>query len=251
MLFSRSRATSPAEPADGGSRSRAGAVIVLVMPLLALLAVGAVWQFTDLRNFDAARFAEMARTLRESPAGFGYTLLAFAVGTLLFLPITPLVLGTALAFDPLRGFAYAALGALFAAAANYGAGRLLGGAAVQRLSGPRLEKVARELRANAFRASIVMRLLPVGHFTVLNLLAGSLRIPFRPFVLGNVVGILPGVLVMTLFADRVGQALRSPDARSIAFAAGFLVLVGVLLFVARRAAKRRARQLAEGNEPAS
>jgi uncharacterized membrane protein YdjX (TVP38/TMEM64 family) len=240
MLSTRSRARPPAGPVSSSTR-RTGSKIVLLMPLLALLVVAAVWQFTDLRTFDAARFAEVVRNLRESPAGFGYTLLAFAVGTLLFLPVTPLVLGTLFAFDPLRGFTYAALGVLLAASVTYGAGRLLGGAVVERLGGPRLEKVSQQLHANAFRASIAMRVLPVGHFTVINLLAGSLRIPFRWYFLGNIVGIVPSLLVTTLFADRLGQALRSPDVQSIALAAGCVALFGALWLVLWRVAKRRAR----------
>jgi phospholipase D1/2 len=249
MLSTRSRARPPAGPLPGSTR-RAGSAIVFLMPLVALLAVGAVWQFTDLRTIDAARFAEVARTLRESPAGFGYTLLAFALGTLLFVPVTPLVLGTLFAFDPLRGFLYALLGVLLAASATYGAGRLLGSAAVERLGGPRLGKVSRELHANAFRASVAMRVLPVGHFTVINLLAGSLRIPFRWFFLGNIVGIVPSLLVTALFADRLERALRSPDTQSIALAAGCLALFGALWFVLWRVAKRRARALAPDTDRA-
>jgi len=191
----------------------------------------------------------VARDLRASPVGFAYVLLVFGVGTLLFLPVTPLVLGTMFAFDPLRGFVYASLGVLFAASVTYGAGRLLGSAAVERLSGPRLVKLSRGLHANAFRASIVMRVLPVGHFTVINLLAGSVRIPFRWYFLGNIVGIVPSLLFVTLFADRLREALRSPDPQSIALFVGSVVLIGVFVFVVRRAAKRRARGEAEGAEP--
>jgi phospholipase D1/2 len=236
-------ARAPTRAVRRGFAARAGNAVVFLMPLCALLAVALVWQFTDLHTFDAARFAEIARSLRESPAGLAYTLLAFAIGTLLFFPITPLVLGTTLAFDPLRGFLFATLGTLLAASVTYGAGRLLGSAAVERLGGPRLARVSRELHANAFRASIAMRMLPVGHFTVLNLLAGSLRIPFRSFFLGNVAGIVPGVLFVTLFAERFARALRSPDAPNIALAAGCLVLLVVLLLVAWRIQKRRARRL--------
>jgi phospholipase D1/2 len=246
MSSTRSHARPPAGPPDNGSGPRAGSAIVFLLPVLALAAVVAIWQFTDLHTFDAERFTEVARKLRESPAGLAYTVLVFSVGTLLFLPVTPLVLGTFFAFGPLRGFIYAVIGVLVAAAVTYGAGRLLGSAAVERLSGPRLAKLSRELHANAFRAGIIMRILPVGHFTVINLLAGSLRIPFRWYLLGNTAGITISLLFVALFADRLLQAVRSPDALSIALAAGCLVLLGVLALLARRALKRRAQRLDPG-----
>jgi phospholipase D1/2 len=150
-------------------------------------------------------------------------------------------LGTTLAFEPVYGFIYASLGVLFAASLTYGAGRLLGGAAIQRLSGPRLTKLAGELRANAFRASIAARLLPVGHFTVINMLAGSLRIPFLRFFLGSMVGAVPGVAVTALFADRLWHALHSRAARDVIFLVGAVALVVALSFAARWALRRRSR----------
>ena len=48
-----------------------------------------------------------------------------------------------------------------------------------------------------------MRLVPVGNFSLINIAAGAMGIPFRAYMLGNLLGLLPGLLLLTFFADRV------------------------------------------------
>ncbi len=215
----------------------------LVLPLVPLLAIGTAWCFGGLERLRSPeQIAALAASLRESPAGLLYVLGAFALGTALFLPVTGLMLGTTLAFDPARGFAYSFLGALLGASITYWAGRWAGSRALELASGPRLARFSDELRHHAFRASILARLVPVGNFTAINLLAGSLRIPFRAFFFGNVVGILPGALLLTVFADRISASLRAPNVQNLIWLGlGALALL-VLLLLRRRWVKRHAER---------
>lgn len=216
---------------------------MLVLPIVPLLAIVALWYFADLGRFRSPeQLAGAARSLRESPLGFVYVLLAFAAGTLLFIPLNGLILGTTLAFDAAHGFAYAFAGALLGASLNYWIGRFMGSRPLDYFSGPRIGRFREELRNHAFRASIAARLLPVGNFTMINLLAGSLRIPFRAFFLGNVVGILPGVLVLTFFSDQITAAFRSGSPRDWLLPGLGLLLVIVLFALRRRVLRRRASQ---------
>jgi uncharacterized membrane protein YdjX (TVP38/TMEM64 family) len=215
--------------------------LMLLGPLLALALVLGAWWLFDLRAFDSPRkIAEAVGRLAENPLAPLYTLLIFGVGSLLFFPVTPLVLGTALAFDALHSILYNALGLQLATLLTYGAGRLLGSKVVEQLSGPRLAKLARTLRSNAFRAGIIARVLPVGNFTLINLTAGSLRIPLWRFLLGNVIGFLPGVLITTLFARQLVEAAGSTDRRGAALVAGAGLLLGALLLLVKRVLGRRA-----------
>lgn len=219
--------------------------IVLLAPLVPIVAVLLVWYFADLGSLRSPeRVAEAARALRESELGFVYVLAAFAAGTLVFFPVTALIVGTTLAFDPLRGFAYAFSGALLGTAITYGVGRLVGSGALDYVAGPRIRKFQKQLARNAFRAGIIARILPVGNFTAINLLAGSIRVPFRAFMLGNVLGILPGVLAFTFFAGTISKALRSPDKGNMTLAVVGALLVVALMFGLRVWSKRRERALA-------
>jgi len=102
-------------------------------------------------------------------------------------------------------------------------------------------------------AIVAARLLPVGNFSLINLLAGALQVRFPSYVVANVIGILPGILGFTLFADRLGDTLRNPDPANVLLLA--LVLAGILAGLAllsrglRRAERaRRVYRLREAKE---
>lgn len=213
----------------------------LLAPLVPLTLIALVWAFADLSALKSPEsVADSLRALRDSPYAVLYVALGFGFGTLMFLPITALMAGTAIAFDPLEGLLYAMLGGLFAASVTYWVGRLSGSAALELASGPRLRKFGQQMRAHSFRASIVARLLPVGNFTMINLLAGSLRIPFRAYFFGNVVGMLPGVVIIVLFADQITAALRNPSKHNLLLAAAIAVGVVLVGFLLKQLQRRRA-----------
>lgn len=231
--------TTPSQEASWSKRRR---IIALVAPLVLVLGIVAVWQLADASLLASLkspeRVAQMVGAVRDSPLGTVYVVVGFSVGTLLFVPITGLILGTILAFGPLYGFGYALLGALSASAATYWAGRLSGSLALEYASGPRLTKLCEALRHRAFRASIAARLLPVGNFTVINVLAGSMRIPFRAYFFGNLIGILPGLLFLTFFADKISEAVRNPSKQNLIWVGVVVTLLVALMFALRRYVRR-------------
>jgi uncharacterized membrane protein YdjX (TVP38/TMEM64 family) len=81
----------------------------------------------------------------------------------------------------------------------------------------------------------------VGSFSLINLLAGALEVRFRSYFLGNVFGLLPGVLGLTLFADRLHDTLAAPDVTNVAILAVVLIAIVGALFLFRRALQRASR----------
>ena len=213
--------------------------LAMFAPLIPLVVLAAVYLSGGLDRFDSAdEIAEALRALQNDPFALGYVLLGYGLGTLIFMPITALIAGTLLAFEPVRGFFYAFIGVQLAATTTYYCGRLLGGRALDHLSGPRIQKLRTLLRENAVRASAAARALPVGNFTLINWLIGGMRVPFRWFILGNALGALPGLLVLAIFANRLASALKDPQPEQIALLVG--VGVGFMLFIwlAQRLGKR-------------
>lgn len=169
-----------------------------------LLVIAALWAFGVFDRFDSPqRFAEALRGVRDAPLGVLYVVLAFVLGTLVFVPITVLIAGTLLVFGAARGFAIALLGIQLASVVTYACGRLLGARVFDRFNGPRIARFRASLQRNAFLASIAARLLPVGNFTMINALIGSMRVPFFVFFCGNAVGAAPGLFVFAFFADQL------------------------------------------------
>ena len=70
----------------------------------------------------------------------------------------------------------------------------------------------------------LLRLLPIAPFTVVNLVAGAVGDPrLATYCSAACSACCPGIVLMTVFGDRLGAWLRQPDAANLA------VLVGVAL----------------------
>lgn len=94
--------------------------------------------------------------------------------------------------------------------------------------GGRVARLDRFLRAHAFRATLTIRLLPLGSNVATNLLAGVSGVAAGPFLLASVLGYVPQTAVFTL----LGGGVRVSDAARIGLAAALLagsVALGVTL----------------------
>jgi uncharacterized membrane protein YdjX (TVP38/TMEM64 family) len=90
------------------------------------------------------------------------------------------------------------------------------------------------LQRQGFWSVIFIRLVPLGNFGMLNLVAGGLHVPRTSFVLGNMVGLLPGLLGLGMIVDRLRALLRDPSPTNVALAGVVLVVGGGLAVVAKR-----------------
>jgi phospholipase D1/2 len=207
----------------------------------AVVALVAVWRLTPLRALlDVDRVAALGRALSQHPAAPFAVLGAYVGGTLLFFPITPLLGATALVFPAPVAFAYCFAGALSASVTTYAVGRLVGRFRPRWLERPRVQRVGRQLRRRGMLAVVAARMLPVGNFALINITAGALGVRFRDYLIGNAIGLLPGVLALTIFADRIGATVRHPHARNLivlALVAG--AIGGALWWLKRRIARRQ------------
>jgi phospholipase D1/2 len=163
-----------------------------------------VWRFTPLRTLlDPHQLATALGALRASPAAPALVLAAYLVGALVLFPITPLIVATALVFEPARGLALGLGGALASATLTYGLGRILGRRRTRWLEAGRFARLRARLQRRGVLAMATVRLVPVGNFTLSNVAAGALGIPFRDYLLGNLLGMLPNLLVLTLLAQHL------------------------------------------------
>jgi len=157
---------------------------------------------------------------------------AFVVGGLLVIPVTAMIIISVLVFGPVLGFTYALLGSVISAISCYGLGSLLGRNAVRQLASKRINQISRQLADRGLLTMLVVRIIPLAPFTIVNLVAGASHIGFRDFVLGTLIGMIPGILGITLLTDRVKATLRSPDwetlltlvaVATVVFAVGYFI----------------------------
>jgi len=171
----------------------------------------ALWRLTPLAGLlDGQRVARLGRviaTRREAPV----LVLAIYLGAgLVLFPITPLLAATALVFDPWRALGLGLAGALSSAALGYAMGRLVARHRPRWLESPRVAPLRERLRRRGVIAMAAVRLVPAGNFTLANVAAGGLGIPLGDFLLGNVLGLLPGLLALTVLARELGHLVWRP-----------------------------------------
>ncbi|MDT8387788.1 MAG: VTT domain-containing protein [Thiogranum sp.] len=222
---------------------RRGLVSVLI--LAALLALAAAWRWTPLGEWlEVEALIGYAGTLNQQPASALLAIVGIALAAVLMVPVTLLVVAVVLGFGSWPGFLYALAGAELGAILSYAIGRGLGRDLVRRYAGQRLNSVSKQLSKRGLLTIITLRIVPVAPFAVINLVAGASHIRFRDFALGSVLGLLPGVLAIAVFADQLLASIRSPDSGNLAWlVAVVLVILGLLLWL-RKWLLARSRQSA-------
>jgi uncharacterized membrane protein YdjX (TVP38/TMEM64 family) len=175
---------------------------------------------------DGERLAAWARALKGSPMSYPAVVGAFVAGGLLMVPVTLMIGVTAMVFSPPWAAFYALSGCLSNALATYLIGAGLGRQAVRKLAGQRLNRLSRQMAEQGIWAMAVVRNIPVAPFSIVNLIAGASHIRLRDFLIGTGLGMLPGILVITLFADRLLQSFKNPNWINTAVVSGLaLVLI--------------------------
>jgi uncharacterized membrane protein YdjX (TVP38/TMEM64 family) len=117
-------------------------------------------------------------------------------------------------------------GMLLAGVVSYAPGRLVRRDTVRRLAGPRLNRLSAALYHRGALAVAVVRLLPIAPYVVVNLVMGAMRIRLRDFVLGSLVGIVPGMLAATVLSEQISRLLVAPAEIN-----GWLIAIAVVLLV--------------------
>ncbi len=218
----------------GAMASRA-ALTLLVIVALAVAVRSELAGATGVLS-EVLRFAEENRL---SVLGVGAVLSAFCLATLLFVPINFVIAATGALFGPLLGLVYALAGALLAAGLSFAVGRALGRRWIRRLASRRINALNKRLNQHGLLAMTVLRLLPIAPFTVVNLAAGASEIQTRHFLLGSLFGMAPGVVLITLFGDRLGAWLRRPDVANLSVVVGVAAAALALTWALRRWSRRR------------
>jgi uncharacterized membrane protein YdjX (TVP38/TMEM64 family) len=175
---------------------------------LVILALGLVWQFVPLAKPDVVR-AELA-ALSGNPLAPALVVLAFVIAGFLMFPVTVLIIATAAAFGPWLGFGYAVMGALVSALATYCVGALIGQKTLHDFLGPKLNRVRQRVAKRGVLAIAAIRMVPVAPFTVINLAAGASAIPVLDYMAGTLLGMLPGLIMISAIGDQFARVLTSP-----------------------------------------
>jgi phospholipase D1/2 len=207
-------------------------------PLLILTVAVAVWALIRLWHPLSAELYRLVTSVVHAaaaqPAGALLAVPFYVVAAVLCIPVTLLATATVAAFGLWPGVPVAWAGGVLGAMLSHLVGGLLGPRLLRWLP-ERIElSVRRFLRRRGFWSVIFIRLVPLGNFGMLNLVAGALSVPRSSFMLGNMVGLLPGLLGLGFVIDRLGALLREPSPTNVILALAALAAVAGLAVLAKR-----------------
>jgi len=226
-------------------------LLALLRPLLVALACALVvlgialaWRYTALSELVTAdNVRAVLKSVRGEPWAIVVVVLVFVLAGAIVFPLNLLILTTAAVFGPWLGILYGGAGAVSSGLVMYFIGGRLGREALYRMLGERWRHGLEGVRKRGLLAVVTFRLLPIAPFTLVNLAAGASGIRFIDFLVGTLIGMLPGLVLLSVMGDHIIRILAEPSAGDVAILV--LCVVGLIgLAVAAQALLSRRRDRA-------
>jgi phospholipase D1/2 len=191
---------------------------------------------------DLPAFIDRMTLWRDSPVAMLAMLGCFVAGGLVVFPVNLLIAASIVVFGPLAGAVIALAGSLASAGALHQIGTAFPEHVFTRFAGRHAEQLRERVARHGLIAVAIVRLLPVAPYSVVSLAAGIAGIGRVPYFAGTALGMLPGIVLYTLFADRARKVIADPRPLSWAmllFALLLIVAAGLLLRHLRGRARAR------------
>ncbi|MEO3431663.1 VTT domain-containing protein [Inquilinus sp. CAU 1745] len=232
------------ESPDGQEPDEASRWRRLRRPIAILLAaafLAAAWIWTPLSDYaNPSAAIDWARGWQDATLAPLIVIGLFVLGGLVSFPVTVMISMVGVVFHPFWGSLYAFVGILLSASLLFFIGFALGRDAISRLSGRTFAAINDRLGRRGITTVAIIRMVPIAPFSLVNVAAGALRIRFRDFMIGTIMGMGPGTVALILLGDRFAAMIEDPTPRSITLlGAAILLLVALALATDHWLAKRR------------
>ncbi|HEX5124819.1 MAG TPA: VTT domain-containing protein [Rhodanobacteraceae bacterium] len=207
----------------------AGGVCALLTIVIAVV-IGA-------RNFawsDLPALIDRMTVWRDSPLAMLSMLGFFVVGGLVVFPVNLLIATSIVVFGPITGAVIALLGSLASAGVLHQIGSAFPEHVFSRFAGRHAEQLRERVARHGLIAVAIVRLLPIAPYSVVSLAAGIAGIGRVPYFVGTAIGMLPGIVLYALFADRARKVIADPRPLSWAMLLFALLLIVALAWLLRR-----------------
>lgn len=202
----------------------------LAIALVALVAVGAVVLFARSGG------VQHVRDVVEASGAWAPVLFVLlqAVVTITPLPRTVFTVAAGVLFGSIAGLVLTITATTLAAVAALLLMRGVGSGFVARHAHrPSVMWVRSRLDHSGLLAVVSLRLIPAVPFAVMNYAAGLAGVRLLPFIVGTVLGVLPGTVAIVVLGDAVGSGHAHPAMLAVSLAGGLLGLAGAV-WAARR-----------------
>jgi uncharacterized membrane protein YdjX (TVP38/TMEM64 family) len=174
-------------------------------------------------------------------------IIIYTLATILVLPSTALNLTGGAIFGPWLGTLWTSIAAIIAAVVSFAFTRTIGRELIARRLAGRWQAMDAQMRQGGLFYMFAIRLLPIIPYGLVNFAAGLTSIRFRDYLLGTLLGTVPGVLPFVMLGSSGLQAMRTGDVMPLvaALALTGLLVGGATWYRRRRKSPREALQNAE------
>lgn len=226
-------AEDPSEARDLSRFVKLGIAVLLVIALVL------TWRLTPLAALTDIEMLKTTLAAAEQSAwGPLVVICIFILAGLVAFPVTLLIAATAAAFDGWQGLVYASSGTLASALVTYSIGRRFGAERLRSMMGPRINALSEKIAAQGIFAVATLRLVPIAPFTLVNLVAGAARIRVIDYTLGTILGLAPGIVLLSALGRQMATILKAPSLGDVAMLLGLLIAWGGLSFLMQRVVAR-------------
>jgi phospholipase D1/2 len=163
-------------------------------------------------------------TMSASPWAGPIVVGMFLIGSFVVFPVTAMIAATGVALGPADGMVWASAGALIGASVNYGIARALPESAIEALIGSWIGRLGQKMERGGILAVMLARNFPFAPFTVINVVSGAARIPYRDFLIGTVLGMGPVIAALTLLGDRLRAVWEVPTMLNVSLLAAAILI---------------------------
>ncbi|MFP4068922.1 MAG: VTT domain-containing protein [Verrucomicrobiota bacterium] len=177
-----------------------------------LLAYGLKEAWGDVITKDAV--VAYFEGFRNSPYALPILLGVFVLAGLIAVPVNLLLVAGTIVMGPWVAFGCGLAGSLASAALAFAAGHGVGKPLIRLLAKDQLESLARTVGRRGPLSVALIRIVPIAPFVVINLVAGFSGLRFSTFMLGSVMGMVPGMLAVVLLTRQIRSALADPSWRT-------------------------------------
>jgi len=201
--------------------------------------VVAIYFFTPVKEFlTIEKVTELTEAVPQNAITAIACLGLFILGGAMLVPIPLMALAVSLIFDPLFAVAIVIPGFALASSSGYLLGRYIDQDAFGEKFEQRLEKINKKLDDKGVWAVLALRMAPTPPFTVTSMICGALRLNFRSYVIGSVIGIAPLGLSAVFFGKGAIEIMQDPSGIAASFVIAAIVLLSVYFAIKHKQNKQ-------------
>jgi uncharacterized membrane protein YdjX (TVP38/TMEM64 family) len=218
-------------------------IIKFILLILVLAAVYAIVRFSPLSvYFEKENLLQFLSTLQNYWWGPVVFILIYGIGCVFAIPGAILTMAGGALFGTFSGTLYNVIASNLGATLAFLIARVLGRDFVAGLmKGGKLAQLDDSIERHGFMTIFRLRLIPLVPFNGLNFGSGFSKVKYREYLLGSILGMLPGTFIYTYFGDSVLKGVTGASEKAflnLIIACVFLIAISFLPMLYKRITKK-------------